>query len=147
MPGNRGLSGFGGLIRKGDRSWVFDFSSAIAVSCILKAELLGLFYGLESCWHCGVHRVVVSSDSLQVLQLVKDGCPVWHHFASIVGIVRRLIGLPWEVTIAHVPREGNVAADFIAKMGASSSSSLVVHELPPHGLQEFLVHDLSFSFL
>ncbi|MCI73570.1 ribonuclease H, partial [Trifolium medium] len=52
------------------------------------------------------------------------------------------IGRAWNVSIDHTLREGNTCADFLAKLGASSKSSLVILDVPPTELSSLLSADV-----
>jgi len=73
-----GLTGFGGLIRDHEGSFLHGFYSNIDPSCILHAEIFALYHGLDLCWSTGYRRVICYSDSLHVIQLVQD--PLKCHF-------------------------------------------------------------------
>ncbi|MCH90325.1 ribonuclease H protein [Trifolium medium] len=80
-------------------------------------------------------------DSLQAVSLIKDGVSHFHTFANEIHIIRQLLHRDWNVVINHVLREGNVCADVLAKIGASSNSPIVVLESPSPELSNSLGAD------
>lgn len=48
--GNLGRSGFGGLVRRGDGSWIIGFTGFVGVSNNLLPELLAISPGMDQAW-------------------------------------------------------------------------------------------------
>jgi ribonuclease HI len=115
---------------------------------ILFAEIMAVLHGLQLCWDNGYRKVICFSDSLQSVNLIRDGVSPHHRFANEIQCIRNLLANEWEVVISHTLREGNASADVPAKMGALSTSQLVKISTPPHELQSPLsadAHGVVFS--
>ncbi|PNX68236.1 ribonuclease H [Trifolium pratense] len=71
----------------------FLFSTgAAAVRSILFAELMAVLHGLQICWESGFRRVTCFSDSLQTVNLIRDGVSAYHRFANeVVFNIRQLL--------------------------------------------------------
>ncbi|PNY08513.1 ribonuclease H [Trifolium pratense] len=82
-----------------------------------------------------------AGDSLQSVNLIREGVSAHHRFANEVFSIRQLLTRDWEVAINHTLREGNACADALAKMGALSDSSLVKISTPPSDLSMLLLAD------
>lgn len=83
-------------------------------------ELLAIFHGLQIAWNLG-HRKVdcFFSDSLLHVILIQKPPSHFHVDVVLVSFILDLLMRDWVVWVAHVLREGNAYADFLAKAGAS----------------------------
>jgi len=59
---NHRISGFGGVIRRSDDSWLYGFVGNVGISTIIHIELLGLYHGLKLAWEIGYMEVICYSD-------------------------------------------------------------------------------------
>jgi ribonuclease HI len=112
------------------------------------AEIMAVLYGLQLCWDSGYRKVICFSDSLQLVNLIRDGVSTHHRFANEIQCIRNLLPYEWEVVISHTLREENACADVLAKMGELSTSQLVKINTPHHELQAPLsadAHGVVFS--
>jgi len=69
--GNPGISGFGGVIRRNDGTWLYGFAGNVGISTVIHVELLALYYGLKAAWERGYRDVICYSDSTLTVQLVS----------------------------------------------------------------------------
>jgi ribonuclease HI len=111
------LGGFGGLIRDHTGSFLYDFFGKISRPCIVHAEILGLYHGLKLCRDTGFKHVVCLSDSTIVIDLIQKDLNVHHKYGNLVMAIKHLLRRDWVVSLRHTLREGNAAADFLAKKG------------------------------
>ncbi|PNX57966.1 ribonuclease H [Trifolium pratense] len=139
--GSTQTAGFGGLIRNNAGAFLGGFYGVASMPSILYAEIMAVLHGLELCWNNGYTNLVCFSDSLQAVSLIKNGVSPYHTYANEIHKIRQLIGRDWNVSIDHTLREGNACADFLAKLGASSKSSLVILEAPPSDMSRLLLAD------
>lgn len=72
---NPSEAGFGGLIRDSDGVFLKGFFGSVGVSSILYAEVMALYHGIQLCWNEGYKEVVCYSDSLHVVQLLRENVP------------------------------------------------------------------------
>lgn len=123
---NPGWVGFGGVIR--DHNGVFKkgFYGSVGYSNILHAELMALFLGISLCWELGFRKVMCFTDSLNVLKLIEDGDHNFHSFGNEIALIRGMLRRDWNIQLNHTLREGNHCTDYLAKMGAKSSSTYIV---------------------
>jgi hypothetical protein len=56
--GNPGASGFGGVLKNSDGSWIGSFSGSVGFSNVLPVELLALYDGLRMAWDKGLRTLV-----------------------------------------------------------------------------------------
>ncbi|GAU48830.1 hypothetical protein TSUD_190600 [Trifolium subterraneum] len=134
-------AGYGGLIRDSNGVFLSGFYGTATVQSILFAELMAVLHGLQICWESGFRRITCFSDSLQIVNLIRDGVSAHHRFSNEVFIIHQLLAKDWEVVIGHTFREGNACADVLAKMGAASDSTLVTISTPPCDLSMPLLAD------
>ena len=79
-------------------------------------------------------------DCEEVVRLIN--LPPNHHaYAAIIRDILIILNSDWECSIKHVFREGNQAADYLAKLGASSDEGDHVWNSPPAGLGVILLAD------
>jgi ribonuclease HI len=115
LLGSTNTSGYGGLLRNNNGDFLLGFYGAAANPSILLAELMTILHGLQICWDKGFRRIVCFSDSLQTINLIRDGVSVHHRFANEVFSIRQLLDRDWEVVIKHTLRQGNAFEDELAK--------------------------------
>lgn len=141
--GNPGRSGFGGVLRTSDGTWLCGFSGFFGISNNLHVELLAIMHGLKLTWEKGHRNVICYSDSLHAINLIQAPLNAWHVYATIIRNVKDLLNLPWNVQLTHTLREANACADFLAKHGAIHDSSWCILENPIPGLEDLLLADAS----
>lgn len=139
--GNPGISGFGGVLRRHDGSWIYGFGGNIGFSSILQAELLALYHGLRVAWDQGHRHLVCYSDSTLAIQLVNTTVNPWHLFAPIISNIKDLMARDWHLQLSHTWREANATADFMAKMGANCNEAWQEFAEPPDGILPLLQDD------
>ncbi|KAJ1434076.1 Ribonuclease H-like superfamily [Sesbania bispinosa] len=120
---NQHGTGFGGILRNANGSWIKGFYGHLHNSDILRAELHAVWKGLELCWRL--------------------------NFRNLLSVrVRALLDRDWNVEVVHTLREGNQAADFLAKKGTLELSSFILLHDPPVELRDTLLADsLGTSFV
>jgi hypothetical protein len=105
------------------------------------AEIMAVLYGLQLCWDSGYRKVICFSDSLQMVNLIRDGVSTHHRFANEIHSICSLLANEWDVVINHTLRVGNACADVMAKMSSLSTSRLVKIDTPPSELHSSLSVD------
>ena len=135
-------AGAGGIIRDSVGHWLTRFCMNIGESSVLMAELWGLYQGLHLAWEAGIKRLLVEEDSLCVTQLVSKQVVVPNEFYALVVAIREIISRNWQVSITHIYREANSAADFMANMAHSYPHGLHLFSSPPVGIYSIIVQDL-----
>jgi len=86
----------------------FGFYGSVGLSNILHAEIQALLVGIKLCWQAGLRKVMCFSDSLHVVQLVKEGTSLFHHYANELEIIRDFMKKDWTISLHHTFREGNI---------------------------------------
>ena len=137
--GNPGVSGFRGLLRNDDGAWYSGFSGNIGFSNIMHAKFLAVYHGLRMAWEFGMSELVCYSDSKTAIKLIKKPVKEWHHYVAILYNIQELLSRDWQVELVHTLREGNVCADYLAKIWASSLETYESFAAPPDGINNLLL--------
>lgn len=94
------------------------FPHSISVNIITVAELNGILTALSIVEYLGVERLILESDSLTVVKLVKLGVYMHHpHVVLINHICAKLCNHVDSYVVRHVFREANCVADYLSKLG------------------------------
>jgi ribonuclease HI len=96
-------------------NFLVAFAAHIHHSSVLKAELWGVFHGLKVAWNRGFCRVKVFSNSLIVVKLLKDGCPLTHFQCTLVDNIHQIHHNSGLVEWTHVLKESNQVVDYLGK--------------------------------
>lgn len=135
-------AGAGGVLRDSVGHWISGFCMKIGESSVLMAELWGLFQGLTLAWDVGIKRLLVEVDSLGVTQMISKQVVVPNVFHALIIAIRDLLSRNWQISISHIYREANSAADFMANMAHSAPLGLHVYSNPPVGIYSIMSQDL-----
>ncbi|KAH9680279.1 putative ribonuclease H protein [Citrus sinensis] len=134
-----GLVGAGGLIRDATGRWHGGLCMNIGICSVTIAELWGLYQGLILAWQMGIILLVVEIDSLCVTQLLNKKS--LNATLSLVNDILGLLSRDWQVSVHHVYREANFAADFMASHALTLPLGLHYFTTPPLGVKTWLRND------
>ncbi|CAN1189723.1 Putative ribonuclease H protein At1g65750 [Linum perenne] len=140
FPGNS-MAAAGGLIRSNDGRCLLAFCTNLGKCSIMRAELRGVIAGLQLAWDHGYRKVAVRVDSRAILSLVKGVDNPSHLHGREAATIREFFNRDWEVTISHVFREGNFAADYLANLGHAHHHGVHLLSLFDCNLSYFLRRD------
>ncbi|CAN1123634.1 Putative ribonuclease H protein At1g65750 [Linum perenne] len=132
----------GGLIRDSGGNLISSYVINLGSCSIMRAELRGIIEGMKIAWGKGVRRLCVQSDSQAAVSLLccKEGRV--HRHTSLVDQFTELRSRDWEVTIHHIYREANYAADYLANLGHSVDLGTHICQSPDNTLLYWLRYDL-----
>ncbi|XP_016165265.1 uncharacterized protein LOC107607883 [Arachis ipaensis] len=112
----------------------------------MHAELWGIIKGLQIEVANDLQNIIVESDSLMALQIIKTGCPNSHPCAALVQDIlilsRRVQNIDWN----HTLREANAVADIMAKKGHDLPICLHIFDTPTPDIISALTFDMYGSF-
>ncbi|CAN1149690.1 Putative ribonuclease H protein At1g65750, partial [Linum perenne] len=131
----------GGLIRNSDGRCLYAFCTNLGKCSIMRAELQGIIVGLRIAWDNGFRRVAARTDSQAILTLIREDRNVSHQHAVDIANLRELLERDWEVTISHIFREGNFAADYLANLGHDYPWGVNIIPISDCNLNYFLRRD------
>ena len=106
------------------------------------AELWCLYQGLILAWDTGIKRLLVEVDSLCVSHMISKQVVVPNAFYALVVAIRKLLSRNWQVSLTHIFREANSAADFKANMAHSVPHGLHLLTSPPVGIYSIILQDM-----
>ncbi|KAK8985639.1 hypothetical protein V6N11_068887 [Hibiscus sabdariffa] len=137
-----GTGSIGGLLRDHEGTWLYGFQKGIGMCNSLHVELWAIFTGLEFAWEHGIEILQVQSDCKEAVQMLNAihavSCPF-----PLVRAIAKLCQRGWVVDITWIARDGNRAADALAKSADSSDLTVVHLNSPPTFLLPLLLHDAS----
>lgn len=97
----------------------------------LVSGVVALMQGLAIAWEAEARRLVCYSDSAMVLELVGGQVNTTHRYVAWICGVREMLRRDWQVELRHTLREGNHAADVLAKLGAQQRERIYRLRSPP----------------
>jgi len=109
---------------------------------VLVAEATAVRDGLKSAIEAGWRRIEVEGDNKVVMSAIHGSItPPWQ-IAAIIEDIRTLSQGCENITLNHIYRESNMAADWVAKFGCQLRSiSLTIFVVPPSRDFLFLLAD------
>ncbi|CAN1789663.1 Putative ribonuclease H protein At1g65750 [Linum perenne] len=115
-PG-RNRAAAGGIIRNYEGRGLVAFTMNLGHCSITRAEIRGAITGLELAWDYGFRNVELQLDSQAAISLLSSSAVPDHQQAAEVIHFQNLCRRDWRISIRHVFREANKAADFLASQG------------------------------
>ncbi|CAN1846003.1 Putative ribonuclease H protein At1g65750 [Linum perenne] len=137
-----GRAAAGGLIRDSGGNLITSFVMNLGACSIMRAELRGIVEGMKIAWEAGIRRLCIQTDSRAAVALLSSSDGRLHRHANLVEQFSDLRNRDWEVTIHHIFREANSAADYLANLGHSFDLGCHVVEVPDNTLMYWLRYDL-----
>ncbi|CAN1761176.1 Putative ribonuclease H protein At1g65750, partial [Linum perenne] len=135
-------SAAGGIIRDDQGRFVSAFASKLGICSIVRAEIWVVVEGMVLAWNCGIRKLSVQSDSAIAVKLLSGLHQAPHQHSNLIRNFQELMSRQWEVTIEHIYREANFAADYLANSGHDLDIGTLVISSPCNGLLDWLHYDL-----
>ncbi|CAN0908397.1 Putative ribonuclease H protein At1g65750 [Linum grandiflorum] len=116
-----GVAAAGGLIRDSQGHCLAAFAANLGICTITRAEIRGATFGLKMAWDLGFRDVQLQLDSATAISAITstDSSDLRHR--SCIDEARELLSRDWLVSVRHMFREGNRAADLLAHHGHTLS--------------------------
>ncbi|KAL4292809.1 hypothetical protein AHAS_Ahas18G0065200 [Arachis hypogaea] len=120
---------FGWVIRDSSSQWVMGCLGNSFGSSVIKMELWSIWKGLAWAWEAGLKLVVCETDCASAFELVTSWqVPLWHLEKEVIQLIFDLkLRRDWDIRFELIPREANIVADRLAKMGSGGSGADEVH--------------------
>ncbi|CAN1132504.1 Putative ribonuclease H protein At1g65750 [Linum perenne] len=132
-----GAMSIGELIRDEKGGFVCAFCANIGNCSITRPEFRAIVEGLKLVCSLNIRKVTIQTDSWVVVSILqKEEGPSSQHVALIVEF-HELISRDWELSLSHVYREANCAADYLANIGHSYSVGMYFNVRTPLWLTSF----------
>jgi len=129
------IRGWGGNLIKAGAAHYGD-------ATILVAEARALRDGVRAVVEAGFKKVVIEGDNAIVIQALQGRCKVPWQIEGLLRDVSYYITQLEHVSIFHIFREANVAADWLAKAGHSFSTPKIWCHPPSPEFQDILSADV-----
>jgi len=102
-------------------------------------ELHAIYRGLSLASEMNLHKVICYLDSLHCVNILMELTHRYHKYATLILNIKNILNLDWITIIAYTHYEGNSFAYFLAKLGATSFSNLMIPTSHPLNITNFLV--------
>ncbi|CAN1319812.1 Putative ribonuclease H protein At1g65750 [Linum perenne] len=132
----------GGIIRDDNGRFVTAFASNLGCCSVVRAEIKGIVDGMAIAWEKGIRKLRIQTDSQLAVKLLLSEENINHQHSSLVHTFQEFKARNWEITIEHVYREANNAADFLANMGHDLDLGISMFSFPCNTLMEWIRYDL-----
>lgn len=99
----------GGLLRNSHGS--FGFSQRLEVDLVLESELWGIYHGLRLAWGRGYKKLLVETDSQEVLDLLTGNAFNNHTFHCLIQGILDIGAGNTEILRRNINRDFNEAAN------------------------------------
>ncbi|KAK5792155.1 hypothetical protein PVK06_033269 [Gossypium arboreum] len=125
-----GFAAAGGFVFDHNDGWIMGYCRYLGNYTVVEAELWGILDGLNLILNRSFEKVVIQTDSIEVVNAIQEGYSRTSNFALVRRILIILKALnQWR--IQHIPREENLIADSLAKSVHSKRLGLRLIEDPP----------------
>ncbi|CAN0824496.1 Putative ribonuclease H protein At1g65750, partial [Linum grandiflorum] len=126
------LAAAGGVIRTATGRFVKAFTSNLESCSITLTEMQAIVNGMQLAWTLGIRRLQVQFDSRTAISILSKDSELRHQHAALVIQFKE-----WEVTLNHIYREANCAADYLANLDHFLMFGLHIVNLPDRGLSHW----------
>ncbi|CAN1801051.1 Putative ribonuclease H protein At1g65750 [Linum perenne] len=137
-----GSTAIGGLIRDERGVLAQAFCANIGNCSITRAELKAIVEGMKVAWSLGIRKLSIQSDSRAAIEILMSDSRSSHQHRALVEEFHNLRLRNWEISLLHVYREANYAADYLANLGRSFDFGFQSFMYPDSRLAYWLRYDL-----
>lgn len=109
--------------------FVLSFAMDIVGATITTAEFKAIAAGLKVVHARGYSRILIDSNSLNVVRMIQRGCPNLHPCFQLVRETQNLMRQMGECTISDTLREANQVTDCFAKFDLNLSSCIRIFDI------------------
>ncbi|KAL4280940.1 hypothetical protein GQ457_03G011290 [Hibiscus cannabinus] len=135
-----GLTACGGVGRDSEGNWCFGFSRALGLCSVLEAELWGVYEGLATAWSLGYTRVIMEMDCRDAYEMLAEGNPRRLGSSLLSGLLE-MRQRSWDIQFHFIRREGNQAADLMARLAWQGTPEYCRYMDPPLVIRDILISD------
>ncbi|KAL4385886.1 hypothetical protein GQ457_09G014090 [Hibiscus cannabinus] len=123
----------GGIFQDSAGECLYGFSKFIGCCSIVETELWAIWVGLGLAWSKGFRPVMVETDCLDAIRLLR--CLTLRGSSiTLVRDIQRLCNQNWHVSFHRVSRSNNRVAYSLAKLATSSSFDVLHFAAPSFGI-------------
>ena len=134
--GSQSQEACGGVFRDSQGRWISGYTVNLSLD-IEVADLWTLLIGLERAWDRGFRKLWVESDSVALMEVIKNACASNHHHhrpTPVDSILKWMAREEWEVKLALISEKTNRLPQSVAGYGLGLDTVQVIQELqkPPN---------------
>ncbi|OMO55181.1 hypothetical protein COLO4_36152 [Corchorus olitorius] len=137
----RNIAAAGGIFRDCQGRWLTGFGLNIGNCSIDSVELWAIYHGVKYARQMGMDFVEIESDSNNSVLAIKQGVSINHPLAPLVNAIKEFLTNDWHWKMEYIPREKNMAADWLAKWSCNQNRGLHLLCRPPTGLGNVILAD------
>ncbi|CAN1837534.1 Putative ribonuclease H protein At1g65750 [Linum perenne] len=137
-----GATSIGGLIRDEKGGFLRAFCANIGTCSITRAEIKAIVEGLKIAWHIGIRKIAIQSDSKAAVTILQNSEVSTSPHRALIAEFHELRSRDWVVSLSHIFREANCAADHLANFGHSFEFGMYLFDVPDSSLAHWLRYDL-----
>ncbi|CAI9754113.1 unnamed protein product [Fraxinus pennsylvanica] len=132
----------GGVFRSHNGIWLGGFSIKLGHCNAFRAELWGIYTGLQEAWKNGWRKVQVQVDNSAVALIFNSNSLMSIQNGDLISRVRMLLHQDWQVQILLVYREANSIADHMANLAFDREDRFIWYDDPPSSASLLLFGDI-----
>ncbi|KAF7827255.1 putative ribonuclease H-like domain-containing protein [Senna tora] len=121
----------GGVLRDSDGRWITGFVRRMGKGNSLTAEMWAIYSSLQIAWDNRLKDIIIETDSLLAITLIKDGVDRFHPLKPLVSAICNLADRIGNINFTHSFREGNRVANALASSGHCMDFGLYSLDIPP----------------
>ncbi|CAN1725502.1 Putative ribonuclease H protein At1g65750, partial [Linum perenne] len=139
---NSNRAAAGGVIRDEDGRFTTAFAANLGTCSIMRAELRGIVVGMKLAWDKRIRKLRIQIDSKAAADMLLEPGSRNNKHANLLHQFSELISREWSISIHHIYREANFAADYLANLGQSLPLGVHVLDVPNSVLADWFRFDL-----
>lgn len=107
----------GRILRDSNGNWTWGFVASIGQELVDGVELQALLFGLNRAWEEHIEKIMVETDSKNVIHYINEDMEEGHHFFEEILKCKKLLHMFWICQMKFVLRQANNVVDCFAKLG------------------------------
>ncbi|CAN1139915.1 Putative ribonuclease H protein At1g65750 [Linum perenne] len=139
---NSNRAAAGGVICDEDGRLISAFAANLGTCSIMRAELRGIVEGMKLAWDKGIRKLRIQTNSKASADMLSDLGSRNNKHTNLLNQFSELLSREWLLSIHHIYREANFAADYLANLGQSLQLGVHVLDSPKSALADWLRFDL-----
>ncbi|CAN1149557.1 Putative ribonuclease H protein At1g65750 [Linum perenne] len=139
---NRNRAATGGVIPDDNGRFVSTFAANLDTCSIMREKLKTTLEGKKLAWDSGIRKLRVQPDSKAVVLMLTSPLCGSNHHESLIRQFAELSSRKWQISVHHIYREVNFAANYLANLGHSFDLGVHVFDSPDVTLQYWLNFDV-----
>ncbi|EOX99166.1 Uncharacterized protein TCM_007760 [Theobroma cacao] len=118
------------VLGSSDGTWVMGYARKLGTCSTYRAELWGVFQGLQLDWEQGFRKFKLQIDNKAVVQFPNTLSVHPCSNLDVIRAIKDLLSRHWEVNISQVCKEENKVVDFMTNLGFDLSLDINLYDSP-----------------